>query len=196
MAKAKISPALQIKRINEIRMTVDSFKEMNSELLTKRPSEKSWCALEVIEHMNIAHKVYEAKIDTSLSKIGDRKEPIDQLEAKRIPSILINRFPPVEGTIKFKMKTFKKFEPLLNLDTVGKNEIDKIIETFNASLNHLHSSIESYRMKDVTSNRFNSAVGASVRFNVAEACEFIICHNERHLQQIKNVLKMIEQNDK
>ena len=192
MANVLISVQDQLKRLNKL---VEDIKEISGEelsILTARPDEKSWSVIEVVEHMTLGHKPYQSKIDNALSKISERQELQDQVKSRSIPSFLIKRFPPKEGRIRFKMKTMKPFKPVFDIAAVDSKKTSEIFENFNKSLLHLHDSVEQYRSKNVKEIRFNSAVGATVRFNVAEASEFIICHNERHMQQIKNILKKVK----
>ncbi len=188
MAKARINSKEQLERIQIMRAKSDFLKKQSFADLTKTPNPKSWSAIEAIEHMVIAHKAYEDKIDNCLKELGASNQDINEVTARSIPSYLIKRFPPKEGKIKFKMKTFKRFYPIFNIKNIGQDQIDLTLSNFEKSLDHLESAVKLYPSKNVESIKFNSAIGATVKFNVAEACEFVICHNERHLLQAENVL--------
>ncbi|MCB9225098.1 MAG: hypothetical protein R2780_01430 [Crocinitomicaceae bacterium] len=181
----------QLQRINLLSEEIDKIKLIETSILRNRPDEKTWSVIEVVEHMVLAHKPYQSKLDDTLHQLPTATQPIDEIKSKAIPSFLIKRFPPVKGKIKFKMKTMKQFTPLLSVESLDEGEINQIFDQFQNSLVHLNKVIKAYRGKKVKNIRFNSAIGASVKFNVAEACEFIICHNERHLHQIKNILKKV-----
>jgi hypothetical protein len=88
------------------------------------------------------------------------------------------------------MKTFKRFLPVINdLNSV---DIEQEFKALHACLDELSSWVKEYTVKDTAGNKFNSAIGALVRFNVPEACEFILGHNERHFHQIEEAINMIE----
>lgn len=193
MSRVKIRVQDQLQRINQLHHEMDKLRSLDLEILTKRPDKKTWSTIEVIEHMILAHKPYEIKLDETISKLSDTSQPVDEMKSTAIPSFLIKRFPPKRGKIKFKMKTMKQFKPLLDLQKVDRAKVDVILKNFDYSLDHLTSTIKAYRKKDTKKIRFNSAIGSSVKFNVAEACEFVICHNERHMQQIQNILNLVKE---
>lgn len=192
MGKVIIEVESLVSRNKKLAKTIESLRSENHEFLSKRPKPKSWCTLEVIEHMNIAHKAYESKIDLALSHLTDSESKSTQITASRIPSYLIKRFPPKDGKVKMKMKTFKKFKPVFNPNEITESETNSIFDRFQASIEHINSALKKYPSKKVEEIKFPSAIGSIVKFNVAEACEFVICHNERHVQQIINTLKKVK----
>ncbi|PHR28625.1 MAG: hypothetical protein COA38_12095 [Fluviicola sp.] len=190
--RVKIKPAHQIQRINLLQNQLNEIREVNFQLLIKRPREKSWCCAEVVKHMFVGHSAYSTKIDQALSNLKISNEDFEVLSASAVPSFLIKRFPPVEGKIRFKMKTSKQFKPMLNLEALTQKDVNEILDEMNSSLTQLMEWVEDTRKKDVRSIRFNSAIGPLIKFNASEACEFILCHNERHFQQVANTLTTLK----
>lgn len=80
------------------------------------------------------------------------------------------------------MKTAKKFEPI----NVGE-DMSLVINELVQNLEELKTWINQYRTSEISLKKFNSAIGPVVRFNVPEACEFILCHDERHFHQMRNI---------
>lgn len=191
MARVEIRTENQVKRNHQLNEFVLSLKDYDLALLSKRPNTKSWSVLEVIEHMNIAHEAYREKIDTALKKLENSSHSQELIKASAIPSFLIKRFPPKKGKIKFKMKTFKRFQPVFDSEKITSAEAEEIFAKFQKSIEHIANTLALYPSKKVTDIKFPSAIGVTVKFNVAEACEFVICHNERHVQQIVNTLKKL-----
>ncbi|MEO9531620.1 MAG: hypothetical protein ABJG68_12645 [Crocinitomicaceae bacterium] len=185
--RVKIQSEKQIQRINELINALGELKTIPEDNFIKAPTEKSWSGQEVIKHMSIAHKAYQSKIENAL-KIDDKVSEVGELECSIIPSFLIKRFPPIEGKVKFKMKTTKQFKPVA-IDS-SESVSDSIIELENCLL-ELKAWVIHFRTNKVSLLKFNSAVGALVRFNIPEACEFILCHNERHFLQLKNTLEKV-----
>lgn len=183
-----IKPAFQIQRINDLENRLKSFQSLSLEQLTKRPNPKSWAPIEVAKHMVIAHGVYREKIEKTLSIKSNNSVPAE-FKATFIPSFLIKRFPPKDGEIIHKMKTMKKFDPVLDVSQLKQNQADAILKELEDILLELKNWVETYRTQSISLKKFNSAVGAVVRFNVPEACEFILCHNERHFLQLDRALK-------
>lgn len=167
--------------------TLDSFYEISDDFIIQKPAPNAWCMLEVARHMTIAHNVYIPKIESAFDRLKLSNEEITSIRSTVVPSMLIKRFPPKDGKIKYRIKTSSMFEPDLDLETVTSTDIKRILNELNETLVQLRSWIEQYQKVDFQSVRFNSAIGPIVRFNIAEACEFILCHNERHFQQMENI---------
>lgn len=183
--KITIRPTQQIKRINALIDALEEYSQYPKETLQKQPSEKAWSIVEVMKHMSIAQVAYREKINRTLA-ISSNAQPKSEFKGSNITSFLIKRFPPIEGEIKMKMKTSKQFKPIaINA------EPHLIQQELMTNLNELKSWVEHYQQNGVSMKKFNSAIGAIVRFSVPEACEFILCHNERHFFQMHKTLKAI-----
>ncbi len=186
--RVQIKSAFQVQRINQLINQLEEFEKLNVKELTKRPHSKSWSPVEVMGHMIIAHNVYKEKIEHHLGLAEDSEVGNDSVQASALPSRLMKMFPPKDGKVRFKMKTFKKFKPVYSLETISESNVQKVISDLKTTLFELKSWVEAYRLKKVNALRFASAIGPIVRFNVPEACEFVLCHNERHFQQILDAL--------
>ena len=186
-----IKPTHQIQRINLLKNQLESMKNGSSSAFTLRPNEKSWCGAEILKHMVIAQDLYTQKVNGALSKLKATNSEVEAVKTKRIPSFLIKRFPPIDGKIRFKMKTQKQFQPMLDINQLDAKQVDNIFTEMENSLDQLLDWVEQTRFKEVGSIRFNSAIGPIVRFNVSEACEFILCHNERHFLQLSRTLEAV-----
>ena len=189
--RVKINSEQQIQRINLLISLLEDYKKISKDQLVQRPTEKSWSILEIIKHTSIAHRVYETSISGTLNEVNssDTKKLPEIIKCSYISSMLIKRFPPKDGKVRLKMKTMKKFEPLLDINDVN---ADEIFQENMTALEQLKSWINEYRMNNITRKRFNSAVGPVIRFNIPEACEFILSHNERHFHQIKKTLESVQ----
>lgn len=184
--RVKISPEQQIQRINELQNSLEVIKEYPVKELTTKKDSKTWSVLEVIKHMSVAQKAYQGKIKRAFEATSDSVKDDKKYKTSAISSFLIKRFPPQEQQIRFKMKTSKQFEPKLDGKT---NEVSSTIQELELGLEELKSWVNKYRDSAISLKKFNSAIGPVVRFNIPQACEFILCHNERHFFQIKNILQ-------
>jgi len=183
-----IKPTFQIQRINKLENQLKSIQEKSYNDLIRRPSSKSWSPVEVAKHIVLAHEVYSQKINSKLRipiKLG---EATSEFKAAAIPSFLIKRFPPVNGKVKFKMKTSKVFKPVLDVENISEASVREILGQLSDVLEELKSWVNVYRSNPISLKKFNSAIGPIVRFTVPEACEFILCHNERHFLQLNKAL--------
>lgn len=183
-----IKPEHQIQRINILQNQLQEIKKMEKSALIKRPNEKSWSAIEVMKHIVIAQNAYTSKIDGVITAKSKNQTKVSEMKAAAIPGFLIKRFPPQAGRIQMKMKTSKKFKPMLDLTQLQDADIQTIISELETALDQLKKWVQHYRTEAISLRKFNSAIGPIVRFNLLEACEFILCHNERHFLQMKNAL--------
>jgi hypothetical protein len=186
--RTHIKPAFQIQRINELENRLNQLNALSLEQLTRRPNAKSWSAIEVMKHMVLGHNAYQSKIDAALALKPTTSEIPSEFRASAIPSFLIKRFPPKEGKIKFKMKTSKMFKPVMDVEQLSHSQIKTVLTELQDSLEELKTWVKAYRTMPVTNKKFNSAIGATVRFSIPEACEFILCHNERHFLQLERAI--------
>lgn len=189
MSRYIIQSDNQLERIKRLQARLSEMSNLDHPLLTTRPKTKKWSAVEVVQHMVLAHKVYAPKINKVLDSAS--KSEIDKTyRTSFIPSYLIKSFPPKDGKVKSKMKTFKRFVPVIeNLQNV---KVEDEINALRTCLDELSSWVEKYIHQDTAGIKFNSAIGAIVRFNVPEACEFILGHNERHFHQIEEAIRILK----
>ena len=112
----------------------------------------------------------------------------NEFKARTWQKIVIAGQRPKNGKRKWKMKTLKRFEPLLDKETLTQEKIDAVFETFFTRQTHLKEAILKSRNKDVTQVKIPSAIGPIVNFYLPECFEFLLCHLERHMLQIDEIL--------
>ncbi len=188
MARVRISSEDQMARINRIASRLKEIEIRSPKELVERPSENKWSAAEVIEHMYIAYSLYTDKLNTSLKEAESSEKAWGELSARRWVSLLLNNFRPKNGILKMKMKTQKMFEPKLMPSKQNEESLNKVFAQMYGSLDHLRQCAVDSRTLKIKCIRFSSAIGPIIRFNVSEAIEFILRHNERHMYQIERML--------
>ena len=188
MASLILTPENQIQRLNGILAQVEELKEFDPDRLTKAPDPKSWNVLEVLEHLSISYSLYVPKIEEALSKSPVLTEAPSGFKARRWQKIVIEGQRPKDGKRKWKIKTLKRFEPMLGESDMTPEKIESLFVRFFELHDHLKKSILESRSKDVTQITFSSAIGNIVRFYLPESFEFLICHMERHRVQIDEIL--------
>ena len=87
------------------------------------------------------------------------------------------------------MKILKKFEPLLEMNSLDQKVIDEIFQKFEALHLDLKNAILESRAKDVTNTKIESAIGPIVKFYFPECFEFLLVHHERHMVKIDQILQ-------
>lgn len=187
MAKLLLTPENQIQRLNQLLNFVASLKDFELPELTQRPNDKSWNVLEVLEHLSIAYSMYETKIEKALQEVPHSEGTVWEYQPGFWNRFVIEGQRPKGTKRPFKIKTLKKFEPLLP-ETVTREGENAIFERFYKSHNQLKQSILESRTKKMKHKRFSSAIGPIISFHLPEAFEFLICHAERHKVQIDEIL--------
>lgn len=188
MARVKINSENQVQRINQMQSRLKEIEQLSTKTLVNRPGENKWSVAEIIEHMYIAYSLYTDKLNSNLDKAKTLDQPWEDLTSRPWVSMLLKNFRPKGGVIKMKMKTQKMFEPTRLPSVQDQQTVKSVFELMYNSLEHLKSSALDARSRNIKAHRFNSAIGPVVRFNVPEAIEFILRHNERHMFQLEKLL--------
>lgn len=188
MASLLITSENQIQRLNGILNHVKTTQALDISRLLASPNSKSWNVVEVIAHLNISYNLYVEKIDVALAQLPDNTAESNGFKARPWQKFVIEGQLPKKGKRKWKMKTLKRFEPLLSREDLNSEKIDVIFNEFFTLHEHLKQSIFKSRNKDVTKTKITSAIGPLVRFYLPEAFEFLLSHVERHMVQMDEIL--------
>lgn len=191
MSKLLLTPENQIQRLNTILNHVEALQQLPFPQLLTRPNEKAWNVLEVLEHLNIAYSLYQTKIEKALQEVPDSSGEVWEYRPGFWNRFVIAGQRPKGSKRPFKMKTLKKFEPLLS-NALTKKEADKVFVRFKETHNALKKAILLSRTKTMIHKRFPSAIGPIVTFRLPEAFEFLLCHAERHMVQIDEIISSQE----
>lgn len=166
-----------------VKEDVLAMSGLSLDILRRQPEDDRWSVLQCLEHLNISDEHYLIQFDRKLNKAAKSNSH------KFSPGILGKVFykmmkPKENGDIPSPMKTFEKFQPAVNiqLDTLEKFVSDQDV---------LISYLEKARELDLNKNKISSAIGSIIMFKLGDAFRFLIAHNQRHVVQMKNVLKAI-----
>lgn len=188
MASLLITSENQIQRLNGILNHVKKVQALDTSLLIAAPNSKSWNVVEVIAHLNIAYGIYMPRLDEAFIKLPTVDSGPLEFRSRTWQKIVIAGQRPKNGVRKWKMKTLKRFEPLLSHEDLNSEKIDAIFNEFFTLHDHLKQSILKSRSKDVSKTKITSAIGPIVTFYLPEAFEFLLAHMERHMVQMDEIL--------
>ena len=154
------------------------LKTINEEELQKKPSNKSWSALECVEHLNLYAEFYNPEITKRLNNT-----PIDRIENFN-PGFFGNKFAldmlPKEGMKT--MNTFKSKNPIYS--KLNKNIVLNKFITYQEELLDL---IEKSKSKNL--NKIKTSITLPIlKFKLGDTFRFVIYHNHRHIEQAKKAL--------
>jgi len=188
MAKLFLTPENQIQRLNIVLNNVVSLQELDTDMLTNVSVPDTWSIIEVLAHLNIAYGPYRNQLDEAISKMTDSNEEQKPFRARPWQKMIIEMQRPKGTRRKWKMKTIKRFEPLLDRKNMGKEKVEEIFREFFELHDHLKDSILKSRNKDISKIKITSGIGPIVKFYLPESFEFLLCHLERHMVQIDEIL--------
>ncbi len=167
----KIIPKKQLDRIEALEKQLSEIEQIHWERLKVRPSQKSWCVLEVLKHVSVAQGVYVDKVENSFKKKIDLSGRTE-FECSGIPAFLIKRFPPQQGKIKLKMKTTKIFEPQLAVEALNPELTNNVLQEYRKGLVQLKGWIKKYSEDGCSKKKFNSAIGETC----SASRKYLVCH--------------------
>lgn len=162
------------KNINFAETLKDKFaKELNF-----RESEGSWSVLECLEHLNLYGDFYIPEIRRVIQKTKTRSVPY--FKSGLIGNYFAESMLPKEGFKK--IKTFKDKNPL------GSNLNRKVIQRF------IEQQLEIIELLNRAShcnlNKVKTAISITklLKLKLGDTFRFVINHNIRHIEQVKDVL--------
>ncbi len=157
---------------------------LNIDQLNWRPMHGAWNIIEVLWHLNeyakYYHPTFESKIENA--KFRDFKEIFtpSPLGRSAWKSMKLGR----AKNIKRKFKAPKPMNPTFINELHGENELTAFIEHQEKLLTLLDkSNTVNWRKTKVP-----ISISKLVRLRLGDALMFVIYHNERHIQQIVNIL--------
>ena len=169
MATLILTPEHQIQRLNAVLNKVGELQELSFAQWVQVPHAKSWNLLEVLEHLSIAYGLYEEKILRALHEAPELSGTPWSFNARWWQKFVIEGQRPKGTKRPFKMKTLKRFEPLLNREELNATHGKIVFAEFLVNHQKLKASIIESRGKDMNHRTITSAVGPLVKFYLPEA---------------------------
>lgn len=163
---------------NQLEFAMQLLNIPLEQLIYKEQHEK-WNALECIEHMNKSMNIYLKQFAGLALKAKD--EEFIKIGLKG--NFFAEGMRPKGEKISYKIKTMKYLEPDINgIETVY---------TFIEMLNAMKSFMLKNKDNSWNKGKVKTALGPLVKLNIGEAINFVLAHNERHVQQAKNSLSLV-----
>ncbi|NNF21352.1 MAG: hypothetical protein HKN67_05375 [Saprospiraceae bacterium] len=168
----------------EISHVIESVSKQAQEILIKSPDPGKWSIMECFEHMNILYEVY---INNIKEAIGNGKEKYGYTDHFK-PTLVGHYFflsmaPNEERKPRFKIKTFKRFEPSgRNFDSIDK------FRDYHREFSELIDWIPELNLDKI---KVTSSIGNIIRFKLGDAFRIVTGHNQRHIIQVQRALETL-----
>lgn len=178
-----------ITSLKEITQTNLSFIQkkcvhLGDNQMTWRPTSSSWSIQEVLSHLNSYSSYYNllilGKLQRTKHKASKEQFLSSPLGRSAWRSMKLGR----ANNIKRKFQATKNYNPTTNPDLIDSNSIENFLQSQDEMLTLLD------KAGDVNLRKVKVPMSISkvIRLRLGDALMFVVYHNERHIQQIKNIL--------
>lgn len=173
--------------IDKITLNVEMlFSELSDEQLNWKPNSQTWSIAQNLDHLIVVNETYYPVL--SALKKGTYKKPFlsnFDFIVSFLGKTVLNAVKPDR---KKKMKTFSIWEP--RQSSVGND----IISRFKKHQTELQKQLSD--ANELLTNRIviSSPANKNVVYSLEMAFDIIVTHEQRHLEQAKEVLNLLNQN--
>ncbi|HSY61996.1 MAG TPA: DinB family protein [Cytophaga sp.] len=159
-------------------IAVQIFQNLSETDLLKPSNTGGWSIAQCLQHLNSYGDFYLPKIQMALEK--DKSVYNKIFKSGRIGSYFIEIMLPGSGK---KYKAFKKHVPEYDLDAII------VVSTFIHQQELLLSYLRIAQNHDLNRIKIPISISPFIKLKLGDVFQFIIVHNERHLEQAKRNLK-------
>ncbi len=165
---------------------IERLEQLDEETLKKQSADGGWSVAECMVHMNLAMEIYLDQFESMKNSLKPEKK---QYNPSFLTRKLIQSQPPdKKGRIRFKIKTMKRLDPQKSDMPADRSALDRLQQ----NLSRLEQFEKLMNGKDSRSFKVETVLGPMLKLHVGDALKFITAHNERHFQQIQNILESLE----
>lgn len=163
------------------------LQNQHTGVLLKPAPNGGWSVVQCLEHLNRYGHYYLPAIHKQLAASNGNSNG-DTFTSTWLGNYFTRMMDPQTG--KKKYKAFKEYIPPANLDAHA------IIAEFIHQQETLLAIIAKSRQADITSIKIPISIAKFIKLRLGDVLQFIIAHNERHMQQANNNLHQQDINKK
>lgn len=185
----EIADFLRERRIDVEKQTAivnDEFVSLDKESLNRKPSPDKWSIAECFQHLNLTMEYYVPQMLDAVQNKDQFPQSSNSFKQSLFGKLAVrSMMPQPEKGIQYKMKTFKSLDP-------ANSDLD--IETVQHFLNfqdHMLQVIDGLRDMSLSKPKIVTIIGPLLKMRIGDALHFMVAHNQRHIVQAQNVLKII-----
>jgi hypothetical protein len=160
-----------------LHIAIQTFQNLPSDVLLKPSVTGGWSIAQCLEHLNSYGTFYLPKIQTALEKnkcVYSKKFKSGWFGAYFIKIML-----PNSGK---KYKAFKNHVPAYNLDSAT------VVSTFIHQQELILSYLRIAQRHDLNRIKIPISISPFIKLKLGDVFQFVIAHNERHIEQAKRNL--------
>jgi hypothetical protein len=168
------------------RQSLNEFGELTSEQLNWKPNSNTWSIAQNLDHLILVNETYYPVL-ASL-KTGTYKTPFVAKIGFMVSFLGKTVLKAVHPDRKKKMKTFPIWEPTTS------NVNGDILKRFQNHQNELIQKIEGARELVEKGVVISSPANKNIVYKLETAFDIIVSHEQRHLEQAKEILQLMKNN--
>ncbi len=186
VSKTVLLASLETKVEKHLQEAISLFQNLTAEELSKPAPDGGWSIAQCLDHLNGYGDHYLPHIDKGLSNavskhaVGNAKDTDDSFRSSWLGRRFTKMMDPQTG--KKKMKAFKNHLPAPDLDP------HSAVAVFIRQQETLISYLRRAAGADLNHIRVPTSIAKFIRLHLADVFQFLIAHNERHVQQAKRNL--------
>lgn len=174
MDKISLLNQLEHQVENHLQQVLSKFQNASEEKLLKPSNTGGWSIAQCLEHLNTYGNYYLPLFEKGLSESPDRPEA-NYIKSSWLGQKAIDSMNPETGKQKF--KALKNHIPVPDLDAHA------VIAEFISQQERLLQIIRLAKSKDLQQIKIAISIAKFLKLNLGDALQFLIVHNERHIQQ-------------
>lgn len=171
---------------NITNQALNEFGTLSKEQMNWKPNSNTWSIAQILEHLIVVNETYYPVL-ASLEN-GTYKTPFIAKIGFIVSFLGKTVLKAVQPDRQKKMKTFPIWQP-------GTSKVsDDILKRFASHQNELKQKIENAKELVVRGIVISSPANKNIVYRLETAFDIIVSHEQRHLEQAKEVLNLLKQN--
>jgi hypothetical protein len=170
---------------NNFQFFQSSIKKLKDNQLNWKPNSQSWSIVEVLAHLNqyasYYHTVFNSKIENTKFKEPKAQFISSPLGKSAWKSMKLGG----ANNVKRKFQSPKLYNPTLHPELVN-HDANLNFEKHQLELIDI---IEKAKTVNIQRVKIPISISKFIRLKLGDALLFVVYHNERHIQQIKNLIE-------
>jgi hypothetical protein len=171
-----------VKSITEVLATVSAqLENATPNALNWKSDSTSWSALECLEHLNRYHAYYYPEL---LKAVTVKRNPTSHYTPRWLGKKFIGMIDPGKGK---KMKTIRRMNP--STGNTSSNLSTTTLSTFKRNQQELLTLLPMLQQNDINKKAIPLEFFKLLKISIGDAFQFIIVHEQRHVQQAVRTLQ-------
>ncbi|MBK7129168.1 MAG: DinB family protein [Crocinitomicaceae bacterium] len=163
-----------------------NFLELTPEQLFWRPNDRTWSVAQCLAHLNAYYSfyipVFRERIKNTRFRTPGQYFVSSPLGTASILAVKLGKV----KNVKRRLKAAKDYNPLINATLPTENAVLEFL----AYQDEMQKLIADSRFINVRKAKCTLAVTSLIKLRLGDAFQVVVYHNERHVEQAKNLLKM------